>query len=315
MAILAISGEPASRWEEVAHSVAQVPEFELITECRLNERLVEEFGDAALPDQAWAAAVICVLSRFATQSHLVTAFRGAEHIFPSSAWFLRSRIVEPRAARIGNIMLHERLDKPAALARLRSLDTAAKTLYRSRFQRSAGATGSFDLTLNLGRGASGGLAEPQCVELLRSAASALTQQGLLLEGTAQELRFAARLQLARHGMTPGRTAKTGQAKFGHPSEELFANLLNFYRIPWQYEPRSFPLQWDKNGNVTEAFTPDFFLPEFDLYVELTTMKQSLVTRKNRKVKLLRAIYPHINIQVFYQKDFQDLIHKYGWKAS
>ena len=92
---------------------------------------------------------------------------------------------------------------------------------------------------------------------------------------------------------------------------MFANLLDFYRIAWEYEPRSFPVQWDKDGNVLEAFTPDFYLPEFDLYVELTTMKQSLVTRKNRKVKLLRAIYPHLNIQVFYQKDFENLIFKYG----
>ena len=79
----------------------------------------------------------------------------------------------------------------------------------------------------------------------------------------------------------------------------------------KYEPRSFPLQWDKSGKVIEAFTPDFYLPEMDLYVELTTMKQALVTKKNRKIKHLRAIYPHVNIQVFYQKDFQDLVMKYG----
>jgi hypoxanthine phosphoribosyltransferase len=99
--------------------------------------------------------------------------------------------------------------------------------------------------------------------------------------------------------------------FAHPSEEIFANLLDFYRIPWEYEPRSFPIQWDRDGKVSEAFTPDFYLPEFDLYVELTTMKQSLVTKKNRKVKLLKELYPHINIQVFYQKDFENLIFKYG----
>jgi hypoxanthine phosphoribosyltransferase len=98
--------------------------------------------------------------------------------------------------------------------------------------------------------------------------------------------------------------------FGHPSEEVFANLLDFYRIAWDYEPRSFPLQWDKDGKVAEAFTPDFYLPEFDLYVELTTMKQANVTKKNRKIRLLRAIYPHVNIQVFYQKDVQDLVMKY-----
>jgi hypothetical protein len=110
---------------------------------------------------------------------------------------------------------------------------------------------------------------------------------------------------------PAGRAHLKRIAFGHPSEQLFANLLDFYRIPWEYEPRSFPLQWDKDGKVIEAFTPDFYLSEFDLYVELTTMKQTLVTKKNRKVKLLRAIYPHVNIQVFYRKDFQDLIFKYG----
>ena len=99
--------------------------------------------------------------------------------------------------------------------------------------------------------------------------------------------------------------------FANQSEEMFANLLDFYRIAWEYEPRSFPVQYDRDGNVLEAFTPDFYLPEFDLYVELTTMKQSLVTRKNRKVRLLRELYPHLNIQVFYQKDFENLIFKYG----
>ena len=87
--------------------------------------------------------------------------------------------------------------------------------------------------------------------------------------------------------------------------------MDFYRIPWEYEPRSFPIQWDRDGKVAEAFTPDFYLSEFDLYVELTTMKQSLVTKKNRKVKLLKELYPHVNIQVFYQKDFENLIFKYG----
>jgi hypoxanthine phosphoribosyltransferase len=107
------------------------------------------------------------------------------------------------------------------------------------------------------------------------------------------------------------TAGLKNAAFGHPSEQIFANLLDFYRIAWEYEPRSFPIAWDENGRVLESFTPDFYLPETNLYVELTTMKQSLVTKKNRKIRLLREIYPHINIQVYYQKDLQDLVFKYG----
>jgi hypoxanthine phosphoribosyltransferase len=135
--------------------------------------------------------------------------------------------------------------------------------------------------------------------------------GLLSAAAEAHLQFQTRLKLAKYGIqAPGHFSLKNKV-FMHPSEEVFANLLDFYRVAWDYEPRSFPIQWDKDGRVTEAFTPDFYLPEFDLYVELTTMKQSLVTKKNRKVKLLRVIYPTVNIQVFYQKDFENLIFKYG----
>jgi hypothetical protein len=153
-------------------------------------------------------------------------------------------------------------------------------------------------------------------EVLRAAAQArcLQEHGLLSSAAEAGLQFKIRMELARHGIAPAGRARIKRVEFGHPSEQIFANLLDFYRIEWQYEPRSFPLQWDKDGNVIEAFTPDFYLPELDLYVELTTMKQALVTRKNRKIKLLRAVYPHVNIQVFYQKDFQDLVFKYGLRV-
>lgn len=98
--------------------------------------------------------------------------------------------------------------------------------------------------------------------------------------------------------------------FVHPSEVDFARLLDFYNIEWVYEPRSFPLQWE-GERVTEMFTPDFYLPGLDLYVELTTLKQSLVTRKNRKLRELRELYPEINITLLYKKDFDRLLAKYG----
>ena len=139
----------------------------------------------------------------------------------------------------------------------------------------------------------------------------LAEVGLLSAAAEAHLQFQVRLKLSKYGMQlPGHVSLRNK-RFVHPSEEVFANLLDFYRVAWEYEPRSFPIQWDKDGRVLEAFTPDFYLPEFDLYVELTTMKQSLVTRKNRKVKLLRSVYPTVNIQVFYQKDFENLIFKYG----
>ena len=100
----------------------------------------------------------------------------------------------------------------------------------------------------------------------------LQHYGRLSASAESQIQFQARLKLASHNIVPAGKATFKPKPFGHPSEELFANLLDFYRLAWEYEPRSFPLQWDKEGNVTEAFTPDFYLPEYDLYVELTTMK-------------------------------------------
>jgi hypoxanthine phosphoribosyltransferase len=99
--------------------------------------------------------------------------------------------------------------------------------------------------------------------------------------------------------------------FSHPAEEAFARVLDFYRTRWEYEPTTFPLEWDENGRVTNAFSPDFYLADEDLYVELTTMKQSLVTRKNRKLRLLRELYPGVRCKLIYRKDVASLAVKYG----
>jgi hypothetical protein len=99
-------------------------------------------------------------------------------------------------------------------------------------------------------------------------------------------------------------------RFAHASERQFARLLEFYEIAWAYEPRSFDIEWDAEGGVTQRFTPDFFLPEFDLYIEITTLNQKLVTKKNRKVRLLRERYPEIRCKIFYQRDYLSLVTKY-----
>ncbi len=99
-------------------------------------------------------------------------------------------------------------------------------------------------------------------------------------------------------------------EFHHESEAEFARLLNYYGIEWQYEPNQFPLQW-REGRPTVMFAPDFYLTEYDLYIELTTMRQSLVRRKNRKLRLLRALYPEINIKLIYRRDYQRLLERFG----
>jgi hypoxanthine phosphoribosyltransferase len=104
---------------------------------------------------------------------------------------------------------------------------------------------------------------------------------------------------------------TDQARFAHASEAELARILDYYGVSWEYEPRTFPILWNTEGKVVESFSPDFYLPELDIYVELTTLKQSLVRRKNRKLRRLRELYPDIRVKLFYGKDFRALMLKYG----
>ena len=92
-------------------------------------------------------------------------------------------------------------------------------------------------------------------------------------------------------------------------------MLDYYGIPWEYEPRTFVLGQDDEGRVTSAFTPDFYLPEQDLYVEVTVMKQSLVTRKNRKLREVRRLYPDVNVKLFYRRDIERLAQRFRLKLA
>ena len=99
--------------------------------------------------------------------------------------------------------------------------------------------------------------------------------------------------------------------FAHASEEELARILDYYQVRWEYEPRRFPILWNLDGKVVESFSPDFYLPDLDLFLELTTLKQSLVRRKNRKLRRLRELYPDVRIKLLYGKDFKALMLKYG----
>jgi hypoxanthine phosphoribosyltransferase len=102
-----------------------------------------------------------------------------------------------------------------------------------------------------------------------------------------------------------------QIRFAHNSERQFAKLLDFYGVRWEYEPRTFTLEYDNTGKPSQAFTPDFYLPAYDLYIEITTLNQKLVTKKNRKARRLSELYPDVSIRVLYQRDYLHLLVKYG----
>ena len=92
------------------------------------------------------------------------------------------------------------------------------------------------------------------------------------------------------------------ARFAHGSDAEFARLLDFYQVEWRYEPCTFPIAWDASGNIVEWFTPDFYLPQYDLYLEMTVLSPRLQSRKNRKVRLLREAFPDVAIKLFTRRD-------------
>src|SRR5581483_2570324 len=308
MAFIAVSGEPGSRFLELAGMVSERLAGELITESDLERSIAGQFaGSKPFPHRAWAPAARLVLARAGlNHPHVVVACLGAEILCREMPGLFRVHVAAPESIRLSNLAVEWDCGRPGATARLRRLTVERAEIRKRRFGQKAGPPTAFDLTLNLQL-----LDTRALVEILMTALACLR----LLDGTplpaqvAADLQFQAGLQLARYGIVPSDRAQMEKKSFGHPSEEVFANLLDLYRIPWDYEPRSFPLQWDKDGKVSEAFTPDFYLPELDLYVELTTMKQANVTRKNRKIRRLKTIYPHVNIEIFYQKDVQELVTK------
>jgi hypoxanthine phosphoribosyltransferase len=103
--------------------------------------------------------------------------------------------------------------------------------------------------------------------------------------------------------------------FAHASEAELARMFDFYRVAWEYEPRSFPIAWNPLGRPVEFFTPDFYLPEYDLYVELTVAKPARNTRKNRKVRLLRSHHPHLNVKLFTRRDVERIFSRSMKRAS
>lgn len=104
-------------------------------------------------------------------------------------------------------------------------------------------------------------------------------------------------------------------QFAHRSEAEIARLLDFYHLRWEYEPSAFPLEWDSAGKPTRLFTPDFYLPDLELFIEVTTLKPSLASRKNRKLRRFRELYPELRIKLFSLRDIEALLTKYDRRGA
>ena len=111
------------------------------------------------------------------------------------------------------------------------------------------------------------------------------------------------------------TSKKPAPVFIHPIEEVFARILDYYGVVWEYEPRTFALERDDQGNIVEAFKPDFYLPQQNLYIELTTLRPKLTAKKTRKLKKVKELYPDLNIKLFKRRELRNMMVRFGMVAE
>jgi len=310
MAVITISREPGTGGEEIAARLAGKLGFLLVDKHRLSElwreidldesklfHIDEDIpSDAHLLDdetEAFIRVVPDLLVQLAEEHDLVVIGRGSQGLFRDRPGTLHVRIVGSRKFRIQQLQSHEGLSAREARRRLRQLEDQRSRYIRFLYRLKWTDPYFYDLVLRMDH-----LSIEQALNVL---VSAVKEMNLLQVPKKQIV----------EDLLPESIEEQGEGRFANESEREFAHFLEFYRIPYEYEPRTFILETDENGKIAEAFTPDFYLPEQDLYIELTTMRQSLVTRKNRKVRKLRRLYPEINIRIFYQRDFQSLLAKYG----
>jgi cytidylate kinase len=312
VAIITIARQMSSGGDEVAARVASQLGFTLVDRPYI-ERLAGEHGLAAaeLPeageeagpgaDEGGQAAVHedlveTALLDLAEKEDLVILGRGGQFLFAGCPGALHVRIVASPEFRCQRLMEAGGIGESEARSRLADADRERAAFVRDRFGKDWADPVHYDLVIRVDVVGVAG-----AVRLVLEGVGAADLWG---QGRELPAWLDARRGLAEEGAPLGE-------RFMHPSEAELARVLDFYRLRWEYEPRSFPIAWDDQGRATEAFTPDFYLPDLDLYIELTTLKQSLVTDKNRKVRRLRELYPDVKLKIFYGRDYRSLLHKYG----
>jgi cytidylate kinase len=310
--IITIARQSESQGETLAERIASDLGYDLVNRAHL-EQLIrahgltgheldesdEEGGGsvAGPPEQVHVDYLQAALLDLAAKEDLVVLGRGGQFLFRDCPWSLHVRVVASLGARRAALQRQRPLSDAESQTALAAADQERAEWILQHYSADWADPAHYDLIVRTDRlGVEGAAAVIRHAAEVRGIGGHLADIGAWIE----------------HGRTEALPEQpAGGPAFVHPSEAELARVLDFYRIRWEYEPKSFPLAWNEAGQPTEAFTPDFYLPDLDLYLELTTLKQSLVTDKNRKVRKLRELYPDVRLKIFYGRDFRSLIQKYG----
>jgi cytidylate kinase len=311
MAVITVSRQFGAGGELLAKKLANELNFRLIdrkaivealTEMGLSPQLLKfdeqatKGEDAEKRQRFYLTALHEHLFTLADKESYVLVGRGGQFLFRNRPDAFHVLVCAPFNQRVQWVHEIYNLEKSPASLLVREHDRRKKRYLRQVFDRAWLDPEVYDLVVNTKT-----LTPQGAAALVRQAANFFLERNLR-ESTPVSARPPRREQNIADKQTPA---------FMHPSEEEFARMLNFYHIPWQYEPKTFPLQWDSEGRVTEAFSPDFYLPEQNLYVELTTQRQKLVWKKNKKARRLKELYPEVNVKIIYNKDYQHILESLG----
>ncbi|HEY6001199.1 MAG TPA: cytidylate kinase family protein [bacterium] len=315
MAIVTISRVESCRGEEVAAAVARRLGFRLVDRTLMRELLysydlLSAIGRIAEPPPAGAAAhaeegavpaaTEGIIWHLAFRENLVLLGHGGQFLFKGCPGTLHVRLVASLEYRLATAREQGTGRSVAALERR---ERERRRIVRRLHGADIARTEHYDCVLRVDA-----FGVEETAALIEQAAGAV---GLRRAPMFEEIRACAAERGAREIALDPLPARPAGARFANESEAEFAKVLDFYGIPWRYEPETFPVEWWPDGRVKSSFSPDFYLPELDAYLELTTMKQSLVTKKNRKVRLFRERYPDKKLLIFYGRDFRKLAQKFG----
>lgn len=291
--VITVSRETESLGDEVASRLAKVLGYELIDRNRWIELLQRSSLPPEPPEEdeereKWFTSVSTILVQMAEKRAFILLGRGGQKLLAQCPRAFHLLVVAPLPLRVHRIMKRYRQDEI----------TASRILTEQDRQRERFLLRYFGIDWR----------NPLHYHFVLNTAFYDVEESC---------------QLVLEAMRRIRPPSVGYQEsffpenvvFSHPSEEEFARILDFYGIRWLYEPRVFPLEWDSEGNVVEAFAPDFYLPDFDLFIEITTQKQKLTWRKNRKIRKLKELYPGVKIKVIYARDYRHILRKFNLESK
>jgi len=311
LGIITISREFGSGGETIAHFVADKTGFVLVNKDTILKGLAEHGIEVPNPDQEdlgategkkgqeeqYIEAMHDFIYDLAIRNDLVILGRGGSILFRDYPPALHVRVIAQFTERVRRVMRAYGLASETAVRLVKEKDRGKILYLRQVFNANWNNLRLYDLVLNTEK-------------MVLEDAADLIITAYRIHAEPREVKDGPPLgEMEDRVFIPPAEAEADQ--FMHPSEEEFAHMLDFYRIRWQYEPRTFFLEWDSEGNVVEAFSPDFYLPDQDLFIELTTQKPRQAWKKNRKIRRMKELYPDISIRLIDKRGFESLLKKHS----